>query len=75
MADKNYVDCEDCRKRYIGKIIRVDLCSSKEAIKYFGSLKPSEKIIPYTVDFNKNHDCKFIKLSFSGLLSKISSEI
>jgi len=75
MTDKNYVDCEDCRKRYVGKIIRVDLCSSKEAIKYFESLNHGEKVIPYTADFNKNHDCKFIKFNFSGLIGKILNEL
>ena len=72
MVDKNYVDCEDCRKRYdgkYGKLIRVDLCSSKEAIKYFENLNSGKEIIPYTSDFNRNHNCKFIKFTCKDSIS------
>ena len=74
MADKNYIECGDCRKRW-NDDRSPDMCGSKEAKGYFQKLNPDKHIIPYCEDFNKNRDCKFQKLNFSGLIGKIIEEL
>jgi hypothetical protein len=67
MADKNYVECGDCTKREGATVI--DTCTSVEAITNYRKSNSGDSI--YCEDINRNRDCKFIKLNFSGLIDKI----
>ena len=69
------IECGDCKSSWYPDDRSPEMCKSKEAKEYFQKLNPNTHIIPYCTDFNKNHDCKFQKLNFSGLIGKILSEL
>lgn len=71
MVDTNYIDCGDCRDLIDNaKKVTPDLCKNKEALKYYQNFFFPQEVIPYSMDFNKNHDCKFVRLKFGALVRK-----
>jgi hypothetical protein len=64
----DYIECGDCRKR-CGTTTIPDVCTSIEAIANYRKLNSAVSI--YCEDINRNRDCKFIKLNFSGLIGKL----
>jgi hypothetical protein len=63
------INCLYCKERLPCTTIP-DVGSSLKAVEYFKKANPTEEIMPYCTVFNKNNDCKFIKLNLKGLLKK-----
>jgi hypothetical protein len=69
------VECFDCKDLIDNALeVKPDKCGNKEALEYHQSLHPDKKIILYCTDVNKNNDCKFVRLKFSGLVAKFFSD-
>ena len=68
------VECFDCKDLIDNaREVRPDKCGNKEALEYFQKTFPDRKII-YCTDLNYKHNCRFVRLKFSGLVRKFFSE-